>query len=136
MSKTIYLIGHRVKEFSVTNYIDQPPRPADFYKIGIANDPERRVKTMRPGTPHALELVTTIEADNAKKVESLLHSLYSSWLQKGEWFKLMTNAVNSLTAFDRLEVQELEEVKQRRIRYGNDLDVSLYCEVMRVRNDE
>jgi len=136
MSKEVYLIAHREKEFKVTRFIKPYVKQPDFYKIGIAEDPEKRLSGMKSSTPHVLELVTAIEAEDAKGVEKLLHDLHIDWHQKGEWYRLMRNSVNSLIAFDSLCVGELEQVKSNRYEHGRDMDLSLYCEVMGVRNDE
>ncbi len=138
MSEQIYLIGHREvrTQFSVIGPGAVFKRPIDFYKIGIANNPKQRLSNLRTGTPHELELVTTIASENAKVVESLLHDIYRSGNRSGEWFKLTSNAVNSLIALDRLEPADLEPLTGGLIPSWLTDPTSLYLEVERVRRGD
>jgi len=95
-----------------------------------------RLSNLRTGTPHELELVTTIASENAKVVESLLHDIYRSGNRSGEWFKLTSNAVNSLIALDRLEPADLEPLTGGLIPSWLTDPTSLYLEVERVRRGD
>jgi hypothetical protein len=128
--KKLYLIGHCEME-PRWKYEGIPMSPAvhrpDYHKIGIANNPGHRVSTMRSGTPHKLELITTLESDNAKVVEQRLHGLYRQSKQNGEWFKLTPNAVNSLKALDRIDAQDMTSLPRTQAQM---LDTGLYVEIM------
>ena len=81
-----------------------PDKPASLYilratkfnmmKIGISNDVDKRLQTLRRETPFAFELITTKEFTNgqdAYDLEQQLHSQYESAGQEGfdgatEWF--------------------------------------------------
>lgn len=134
--KQLYVLGHCEKEpeWKYNDIQLQPPVSLpDYYKIGIANDPEQRVSNMSSATPHVLRLITTLESDDAKAVESKLHSIYSKSRQKGEWFNLTSNAVNSLTALDRLDRTDIPNGLTSQAQL---FDSSLYVEVMGCRADE
>ncbi len=112
----IYLIGHREREYSVyrmdtiTGFKPVEAAVCDFVKIGISENPEKRVKNMQTSTPHKLELVTTIAANNAKSVERKLHNILRPYHCVGEWFKITSNEINSLIAIDRLSSDVLDQM--------------------------
>jgi len=137
--KSVYLIAHQEVEYTLyksqTGYSRGMVRPASFYKIGIAKDPEGRCSGMNGSTPHDLELVTTIECDDAKHVESELHSMYSRNCVGGEWFKLTSNDVNSFMAIDALESDTISKLRDKWILEGRDWDKSLYIELCEVRGE-
>jgi len=105
----------------------------DFYKIGISENPEGRVQNMSGGTPNKLELVTTIDSDNAKVVESRLHSIYGFERATGEWFKLTRSSVNSLKGLDRLDESDVEGMGYTFAEWRT--ETSLYVEVMKRRQE-
>jgi len=112
--KQLYVIAHRPTEHP--NPIDRRAgvdswiRPADFHKIGIADDPEKRLSSMKSATPHTLEIVTTVDCENARDVESRLHSIFHLAHHSGEWFRLSTNDINSLEGLDTLKTKDLEGI--------------------------
>ena len=80
-----------------------------YYKIGHANDLERRVTSMQTANPRELvilfELGPFLFRDEAEDIESQLHSLLSRYWVRGEWF-----SVNPLTLgefWDWIEAQIL-----------------------------
>jgi len=136
MSDTkLYLIGHceveyKFRQFGGMNpYFKSRPR---FYKIGIASDVESRMSCLRGGTPHKLDLITTVDSNDAETVEKQLHALYSDYRASGEWFKLTANPVNSLMAFNRLEPSDFEALPRRDSSWLKN-NLSLYTEVMKQR---
>lgn len=125
----VYVVGHRELEytpyqFRKSGYV----APADFHKIGIAGDPEKRLGMMNSGTPHKLELMTTIQADDAREVERQLHRLFNMAHHRGEWYKLPYGAVNSLKGIDRINSEILKEYVDEKV--GPVFDTSLYVELM------
>ena len=131
----IYLIGHREVEdhFGPLGIESGLRLPIDYYKIGIATNPRQRLSNLSLGTPHELELVTTIESNNAEVVESQLHSIYSCSKKKGEWFKLTRNDINSFIALNQLEPEDLDPLNDGIIPSWLNSQTSLYVEVERVR---
>lgn len=60
------------------------------HKIGISNDPEKRLRQLQTGSSETLSLDGMIEADD--DFESLLHEELSDWHVRGEWFLLDEDA--------------------------------------------
>ena len=77
MGKYVYLI-------SDNNYT---------YKIGISNNPEKRVKTLQTGNDNKLKIVHKILCENFNDVESALHNKYQFLRINGEWFELSDDDV-------------------------------------------
>lgn len=58
------------------------------YKIGIAKNPQSRLKQLQTGNPELLTIIETYETTNASKIEKALHNRYSYTRKEGEWFEL------------------------------------------------
>jgi hypothetical protein len=84
--------------------------PIDYYKIGIAKNPDERLRQLSAGTPHVLELVTTLESNDAKELETKLHSFKDMKKKRGEWFYLGNDFVESLKELDFLSPKILDSV--------------------------
>ena len=88
------------------------------YKIGISNDPQKRLESMQTANPYKLKLLHTIKADNAATAEEELHRLLYATRMEGEWFKLtpdMRDVILSVDTFEQnkfLSGQEELEVKK------------------------
>jgi hypothetical protein len=72
------------------NYIyviggDEPP-----YKVGISNNPDRRLKTLQTGHPKRLRIHSIKETDSTrtKLLESAIHQHLKHHRLVGEWFDL------------------------------------------------
>jgi len=133
----VYVVAHREIEprWKTRDVPQSSPyvSPPDYYKIGIGENLKQRLKNLSVGTPHKLELITTIESDNPKLLESKLHSLFFHLHQNGEWYHLTINPINSLKALDHIsewEIRKLTEVQHYRITDPG----SLYTEIMKWRN--
>jgi len=134
----LYLISHHETEarWKTRNTGMTPTEyPADYYKIGVSTTPKRRLSMLNGGTPHQLRLQSVIDSDDAKRVEEILHKVYSFNAQTGEWFKLTSNAVNSLVALDRINVDEMESVGGYRPTWLVEDGTNLYLEIMEHRKD-
>lgn len=57
---------------------------ADRVKIGVSNDPWKRLKNMQTGSPGLLELVAMVDGDPA--AEKALHQRFDGSRVRGEWF--------------------------------------------------
>ena len=68
----------------------------DFYKIGISDNPESRLKQLQTGNPVQLELVSSIYCLYPKDRESELHSALSELNENGEWFSIKDDDVKEL----------------------------------------
>jgi len=108
---------------------------ADCYKIGVADDPKKRLSTLGSGTPNRLRLETVIESSDAKAVESELHNHFYERNKTGEWFELLTNDLNSLRGLKRIEPGEISNLTDVLIRSFIDAKPSLYVAVKRSRQE-
>lgn len=59
-----------------------------LYKIGIAENPEKRVRQLQVGSPFELKLRQTENPTNARRVEQHLHEKLRKFHFRGEWFDL------------------------------------------------
>ena len=58
-------------------------------KIGMANDPQKRLEELQTGNPYELSVIATIEFKtrrDASLAESHLHRRLSRMRMRGEWF--------------------------------------------------
>lgn len=81
---------------------------SDYYKIGLSNNPEKRLATLRHTNPFGitdLKLVRTIKSN--RWVECQLHWRYDKQRQKGEWFSFTPNEAEDVT-----KVMETAELSQ------------------------
>lgn len=59
-----------------------------MYKIGIAKNPQKRLKQLQTGNSDELKIVETYQTNNASQLESILHNHYAYGKERGEWFDL------------------------------------------------
>ena len=71
------------------------------YKIGIAKNPQSRLKQLQTGNPEPLSIIETYKTINASKIEKALHNRYSYARKEGEWFELSIS--NELTFINECE---------------------------------
>jgi hypothetical protein len=57
-----------------------------YYKIGVSNNPKKRIKNLNTGNSSELILIQTYETKYAYKIEKNLHRKYSYLRKYGEWF--------------------------------------------------
>lgn len=66
-------------------------------KIGIANDPDRRLGCLQVGNPRPLHIVHCFEAssyDRAKQVEGIVHKSLRNRHILGEWFDICADGAS------------------------------------------
>ena len=68
----------------------------DRVKIGISNNPSKRLEQIQTGNPDKCELVSAYQSDDARETETILHSLLSDCRLEGEWFKCSPKKLHSL----------------------------------------
>lgn len=68
----------------------------EYFKIGIAANPRKRLQELQIANPYELELVKMINSDDPRFTESSLHGKYCEFRIRGEWFKLPEQAVTEL----------------------------------------
>lgn len=98
MTRYIYVIG-----------TDQPP-----YKVGIAKNPEHRLKALQTGHPQPLRIIHKIPTDAKRThlLEAAMHRNMRHHRMTGEWFDM---------PLDKL----LLEVEHVMIRYEDDPTLSM-----------
>lgn len=80
MCKYVYLIS------DINNYT---------YKIGISNNPEKRLKSLQTGNDRVLKIIHKIICQNSNQVENALHNKYNFLRVNGEWFELTEEDVKN-----------------------------------------
>jgi predicted GIY-YIG superfamily endonuclease len=68
----------------------------NYYKIGLAKDINKRIKTLQTGNAEELILITSYKTNPkiAPKLEFSLHNYYNLKRIKSEWFNLNDDDVN------------------------------------------
>jgi hypothetical protein len=60
-----------------------------YYKIGISNDPARRLSALQSSTPFEVKIFFVLEfGGDAEPIEKALHEYFSRKHIRGEWYKL------------------------------------------------
>lgn len=59
-----------------------------YYKIGITNNLQKRLKEIQTGTPDKIYFVDFYESKYARKIESGLHRFFEHKHRNNEWFEL------------------------------------------------
>lgn len=76
-----------------------------LYKIGVSNDVEKRLATLRTSSGHALSCLGYYKTeDKATKVERALHKLFEEFRTLGEWFDFPK---------DRFSLERFETILER-----------------------
>ena len=64
----------------------------EYLKIGIANNPRKRLRTLQTGNPHKLKILNKYYCiRNANEIEKKVHYLLKPYHVRGEWFKCTFN---------------------------------------------
>lgn len=94
MGKCVYLMLH-----------EQGP-----IKIGISSCPEKRLEKLKTASPFEMELLHTIETDNPKQHERLLHREFEEHRVTREWFDLPDEHRKALLGVDSFVGMSTEEI--------------------------
>lgn len=64
-----------------------------FFKIGVSNNPQNRLKNLQTGNPHQLKLVFSVPCHgiSAYKAERIIHTYLHRDQVKNEWFNINTD---------------------------------------------
>lgn len=85
-----------------------------YLKIGISEDPEKRLSQLQTGSPLELSLIDKVKVrseSEAKAIESAMHIHFRGKRIKGEWFKGVTSS--KATRICREIVSDGKERKRR-----------------------
>lgn len=78
-------------------------------KIGSTTAPKMRFKNIQTACPYDLFLWLSISTLRRKELENYLHSMFSQWRARGEWFRLPEEQLDLL----RCKVAELNEMERK-----------------------
>ena len=74
------------------------------YKIGVASDPKKRLKSLQTGNQSKIILINVFYSEFPYKIEKALHSYYSHLKETGEWFRLsLEHEIDFLTKCNKFE---------------------------------
>lgn len=63
-----------------------------LFKIGVSNNPERRLKNLQTGNPHDLKILKQFRCDvPAYGAERIIHAHLKDMHARGEWFDIPTD---------------------------------------------
>ena len=82
-------------------------------KIGVANNPKKRLKTFQTANHEELIILRVIKVANrdlAFKLESALHQKFKKYHIRGEWFKLTPTVIDFIENYQINNISLLEEV--------------------------
>lgn len=66
----------------------------EYYKIGVSNNPDRRIKDIEASMPFVINILILIKIINSYEVEEKVHNELENHFVKREWFKLSRKKVN------------------------------------------
>lgn len=69
--------------------------PENIYKIGVAKNVDKRIKSLQTGSADKIILVDKFLSEYPFKIESTLHRKYSNNNIKGEWYYLTNENINN-----------------------------------------
>lgn len=82
----------------------------DLYKIGVSQNPKRRIRDIRANNPFYCKLIYCKTFEYVYELESVILELFKENMFKGEWFKSYNNdivdLINSLK-YDYLKSKNL-----------------------------
>ena len=82
-------------------------------KIGIANNPNKRLKTFQTANHEELIILRVIKVENralAFKLETALHQKFKKYHVRGEWFKLTPTLIKFIESYQIHNMSLLEEL--------------------------
>ena len=82
-------------------------------KIGIANKPNKRLKTFQTANHEELIILRVIKVKNralAFELETALHQKFKKYHIRGEWFKLTPTVVKFIENYQNNNLSVFEEV--------------------------
>ena len=82
-------------------------------KIGIANNPNKRLKTFQTANHEELIILRVIKVENralAFKLETALHQKFKKYHIRGEWFKLTPTVIDFIETYQIDNISLLEEL--------------------------
>jgi hypothetical protein len=92
----VYEVISNTSNFSINSHI-YVMKCVDYYKIGVAYNPEFRVKELQVGNPFLIELITAFEIRkdilDVFEIENKIHKELINYTIRGEWFNCNINKI-------------------------------------------
>lgn len=82
-----------------------------YIKIGIAENVDSRLSTLRTSSPFPLTLLKSWQSANAKSVERRLHEKFAKFRHSGEWFILPPDILDAFLKTEDLEIYLHSDIK-------------------------
>lgn len=105
---------------------------SDYYKIGITNDVDKRIRQHQTGCPYKLKHIMTFESDfedpygrEISYLESFLHQNYRHLRVRGEWFELSYQHLSDIMYF-------LAQIRELTTRYDESAEeLAVFAELFK-----
>lgn len=68
----------------------------NIIKVGVSNNPKKRLKTFQTSCPYELYIASLFKTDKAYDVEKQVHWLLDCFRISGEWFKINPDKLESI----------------------------------------
>jgi hypothetical protein len=73
-----------------------------YVKIGIADNPSKRINELQTGNPMALVLLRSFRVMDARRIERSLHAHFDAVRVRGEWFDLSDDDRDRISKADTI----------------------------------
>jgi len=93
----------------------------DEYKIGVSNDPEKRLKAIQTGNSEKVIIFKKFKSQYPTKVEGRLHRFFNSERRKGEWFVLTDEQIKSFLSLCEEYEKSFDFLAKTNIFFQKDL---------------
>lgn len=65
----------------------------NMYKIGVAENPKKRIKGVQVGCPTRVEFIFSTHSYRALNVEAIIHEVFTRHRIRGEWFEFSDSEI-------------------------------------------
>ena len=93
--KQLYIVGNKLTLYKSPDKKDK----VRFIKIGISNNPSKRLKQLQTGCPFPIKIIKKFEVSNAEEIETALHNKLSFYNSSGEWFMIPEWKLKTITNY-------------------------------------
>jgi hypothetical protein len=70
----------------------------DIYKIGVSNNPKRRIKDLDSANPFGVDVICLEKFKNVYNFEECIHDSFEPNLLRKEWYKILPEDMKTLIA--------------------------------------
>lgn len=71
-----------------------------LFKVGVSQNPKRRIKDIRAYLPFDLEIIYLSKYDNVYEIEDIFKEALEIFKHKGEWFKIDRHSMMELISIN------------------------------------